>query len=75
MRYHLSKNGQPNVCKAAKNNCPLGRNAEHFNSPSDDRNFYEEKMSKETSPLIGSLKLNLLSAKGIIQNLLKKIFK
>jgi len=62
MRYHLSKNGRPNVCKATKSNCPLGSNAEHFDSPSDARNFYEEKMSKETNPLIGSLKFKVKSS-------------
>lgn len=39
MRYHISRKGDPAPCDAPHGDCPLG--GEHFDTPSEARNFVE----------------------------------
>lgn len=48
VRYHISKKGNPAICRAKNNNCPLGSANEHFDSKEQVREFIEKKNSKDT---------------------------
>ena len=43
MRYHINpRNGEPNPCKAVKNNCPFGNEENHFPSIEAARQHFEK---------------------------------
>ena len=49
VKYHISPTtGRPNICSAAKGNCPYGGDEEHFSSKEKARAAYEKKMSGKT---------------------------
>lgn len=47
--YHISKDGNPKVCRASKDNCPLG--GDHFTSLVDARTSAELKLAQESEEL------------------------
>lgn len=53
VRYHISSNGEPNVCKAQFKECPLGSDTPHFSNRIDARIHYEKSQpSAFSTPLI-----------------------
>lgn len=45
-KYHITKKGEPGVCRATKGACPLGGEGEHFPTKEAARDHLEEKMKK-----------------------------
>lgn len=41
-KYHISKTGEPGLCKAVKGNCPFGNDDEHYTSAEAARIAFEE---------------------------------
>lgn len=48
-KYHITKKGEPGVCRAA-HSCPLGGADEHFDNPKAAAQAYEQKMTEQLMP-------------------------
>lgn len=57
-KYHVNDSGDPGECNA-NHRCPFGGDDEHYDSMSEARSAYEEKMSKE-GPTLPDLHSNRL---------------
>lgn len=44
MKYHISSDGNPKICKAEERPCPLGSDSPHFDSPEAGRAYFESIM-------------------------------
>lgn len=56
-KYHITIKGEPGVCRASKNPCPLGGESEHYASKEEARNAYEARMADESSNTAKSQRL------------------
>lgn len=89
-KYHISKSGQPGICRARSGNCPLGSESEHFASIQEASKHAEKIMgekynymtsSRNTSPktrIKSQLSRNLVGAQIIqssIDSLSNKLYK
>lgn len=57
VKYHISKQGIPAVCKAKKGNCPLGGEEQHFETK-EDAQAYSDKKNQEKFAILPELKKN-----------------
>lgn len=48
-KYHITKRGEPGVCRAAKS-CPLGGESEHYETKADAAAAYENAQRDQTLP-------------------------
>lgn len=49
LKFHISKNGEPALCSATIQSCPLGGSDEHFASKEAAYQHLEEKAAKENN--------------------------
>lgn len=52
-KYHISKKGNPAICRAKEGNCPLGGADEHYDSKEEAREAISKKEEKKHSILPG----------------------
>lgn len=52
-KYHISKKGNPAICRAKEGNCPLGGANEHYDSKEEAREAISKKEEKKHSILPG----------------------
>ena len=46
MSYHIAKNGTPSICKAQPGKCPLGNQAEHFDTV-EEAQIYADQLNQK----------------------------
>lgn len=57
-KYHISKKGNPAICRAKEGNCPLGGTEVHFESK-EDAKIYIEKRNEMNFGIVPSMSLEL----------------
>lgn len=53
-KYHISKNGQPGICRAKSGNCPLGSEAEHFSNIQEASKHAEKVMGDRFNYMVST---------------------
>lgn len=46
-KFHINKHGVPALCRAKSNNCPLGKNIQHFKSKEEAQAYVDDRHKKE----------------------------